>query len=66
MDKCRDAKDGKKRPTHLLEAGVGLMPIQLLLGHRHLQTTMLYLHLQSKDITNVRSPIDIFYDLKKN
>lgn len=46
--------------THLLEAGVGLLPVQLLLGHRHLSTTMVYLHLQSKDLTNIKSPLDIF------
>jgi len=49
--------------THLLEAGVGLLPIQLLLGHRHLRTTMIYLHLQSRDLTNVKSPLDMFSSL---
>jgi site-specific recombinase XerD len=34
--------------THLLEAGVDLRSIQTYLGHRHLQTTMLYLHLTSQ------------------
>lgn len=33
--------------THLLEAGVSLRLIQQYLGHRSLQTTMIYLHLTS-------------------
>jgi len=34
--------------THLLEAGVNLRVIQRFLGHSHLETTMLYLHLTQK------------------
>lgn len=34
--------------THLLEAGVNLRVIQRYLGHSHLETTMLYLHLTQK------------------
>jgi integrase/recombinase XerD len=34
--------------THLLEAGVNLRAIQRYLGHAHLETTMIYLHLTQK------------------
>jgi integrase/recombinase XerD len=34
--------------THLLEAGVNLRAIQRYMGHAHLETTMIYLHLTHK------------------
>ena len=36
--------------THLLEAGVGVVTIQQLLGHRDLQTTARYLHLTAPQL----------------
>jgi integrase len=33
--------------THMLEAGVDVLTLQKILGHRQLATTALYLHLRS-------------------
>jgi integron integrase len=44
--------------THLLENGYDIRMIQELLGHRNLQTTMIYTHVASKNILGVRSPLD--------
>ncbi len=46
------------RATHLLEKGYDIRTIQELLGHRNLQTTMIYTHVASKNILGVRSPLD--------
>jgi len=44
--------------THLLETGYDIRTIQELLGHRNLQTTMIYTHVAKKNILGVRSPLD--------
>ncbi len=44
--------------THLLENGYDVRTIQELLGHKNLQTTMIYTHVASKNILGVRSPLD--------
>jgi integron integrase len=44
--------------THLLEDGVNIRIIQDLLGHRHVETTMIYTHVMQKSIDGVRSPLD--------
>jgi site-specific recombinase XerD len=45
--------------THLLEAGVDMRTIQLLMGHRSIISTMLYLHVTSKSLQGTPSPLDI-------
>jgi site-specific recombinase XerD len=45
--------------THLLEGGVDLVTISKLLGHRSLKTTALYLHVTSKHVQGIKSPLDL-------
>jgi integrase/recombinase XerD len=45
--------------VHLLEAGTDLRKIQLLLGHRSLSTTALYLHLATTTVCAITSPLDL-------
>jgi integrase len=44
--------------THLLEKGYDIRTIQELLGHKQLQTTMIYTHVAKKNILGVKSPLD--------
>ena len=45
--------------THLLDAGVDLIVLQALLGHRSIKTTSLYTHVSVQRIHQVVSPLDL-------
>jgi integrase/recombinase XerD len=50
--------------THMLEAGVNLRKIQLLLGHRYINTTAMYLHVAAGAPRLDGKPIDLLAQTK--
>ncbi len=47
--------------THLLEFGVDVDMVRKLLGHAHLTTTLVYLHVARLDSVEAFSPMDQLY-----
>ena len=45
--------------THLLEAGVDVLTLKTLLGHRHLETTTRYLHVSTQRLQQTPSLLDL-------
>lgn len=51
--------------THLLEQGVDIVTIKEQLGHAHIQTTMMYLHVARVHRSLAHSPFDRLYSAKR-
>lgn len=45
--------------THLLEAGTDIYTIKEFMGHRTIETTMVYLHILPNRISEIKSPLDL-------
>ena len=45
--------------THLLEAGHDIRKIQVLMGHRRLSTTIIYLYVSRETLSKIPSPLDL-------
>ena len=45
--------------THLLESGTDIRMVQSLMGHAHVETTLIYLHVMKKPGAGAPSPLDL-------
>ncbi len=70
MEKAQISKDAcvhtlrHSFATHLLEQGVDIVTIKEQLGHAHIQTTMMYLHVAKVERSLAHSPFDTLYTTK--
>ena len=46
--------------THLIENGYDVTSVQAMLGHKSPETTLIYTHIASPNLINVKSPLDNF------
>jgi site-specific recombinase XerD len=44
--------------THLLEAGYNFLTIQEIMGHKNVNTTMIYTHVARKSYSDISSALD--------
>jgi len=44
--------------THLIENGASLNEVQTMLGHKSPETSMIYVHMASPIMINIKSPLD--------
>jgi site-specific recombinase XerD len=51
--------------SHCLENGVDIVFIQQMLGHKNIKTTSIYLHMTSKSLMGIKSPLDTGYGNKR-
>lgn len=71
LKECRSKVTTKKKftahtlrhsyATHLLEDGLNIMSLKELLGHAHIETTMVYLHVANSGSSIKFSPLDTLY-----
>lgn len=48
--------------THLLEEGLNIISLKELLGHAHIETTLVYLHVANTGSSRKFSPLDTLFD----
>lgn len=52
--------------THLLEDGLNIVTVKELLGHAHITTTMIYLHVAQCQLVKPHSPLDTLYNRRED